>query len=139
MITYGVSNPVYIGLSPCERQCLSNYTNTDKEVIQINPTLNELLDKANLVDYTGVVIKVKDEELTKELEDIPKHSLSYCVRLQTILENFIKTEIPLIMVYDLWRIHSLESFCSGFTNIEGVSDDVLLSNMLVVLRAISAA
>jgi len=96
--------------------------------------LQMMLDNANIVDYTGRKIKKEGKRPTKE--DIPDYLIDSCMRIATILSECAKEEIPIEMAYDLWNIHSQESFCGSFECIDGVSDYVILHNIFGLLEVL---
>lgn len=100
----------------------------NEDIIQI------MLDNANIIDYTGRKIKKRSKRVTKE--DIPDFLIDSCKRIATILSECAKEEISIEIAYDLWNIHSQESFCGRFECIDGVSDNVILHNILGLLEVL---
>lgn len=97
--------------------------------------LNTVLDAMSLVDYTGMEIKISSSRPV--ISDIPEHLINACMRISKILTEYIEAEVPIEIAYDLWNIHSQEWFCANFESIDGVSDKVILRNILGLLKSLN--
>lgn len=96
--------------------------------------IQELIDIANLVNYNNPVI-VKGER--PSIEDIPEERKEDCLRIMSIIKEFSGgEEITLDMAYDLWSIHSNESFCGSWECMDGISDYVIYHNLIGLMKCI---
>lgn len=86
-----------------------------------------LIDKGNLVDYTSPVIVTGKRP---DIEDIPDYAIEDCKRIVSLFDN----EISLDMAYDLWHIHSEYSFCGSWENMDCISDEVIIHNLMGLIK-----
>lgn len=95
--------------------------------------VKDLIDKANLVNYDRPIVV---EGVRPSIDDIPEYCKEDCKRIVSIFKKFLGKEITLNVAYDLWAIHSKESFCGCWENMEEVSDCVIYHNLTGLIKCI---
>lgn len=96
--------------------------------------LQKLIDMANIVSYKRPII-VNGKRPTAE--DVPEDYKEDCERIMSIIKEYSGgEEITIDMAYDLWKIHSEESFCGSWECMDSVSDFVIYHNLIGLMKCI---